>query len=160
MVKNHPAFHGGISVEIEAPKVVRAWVDEEAVKQVFYNLALNSVEALSGGGRLTIRLGSSPGEGPGFATVAFEDDGPGIEAADLKHVFEPFFTRKSAGTGLGLAISSKIVAEHGGRIELRSRKGRGTVATVRLPLDRSQESRILCKPETSHLLVDAANRAE
>lgn len=160
LVKNHPAFHGGIAVEIEAPAVVRAWVDEETVKQVFYNLALNAVEALGQGGRLRIRLDSSPGEGPGFAVVAFEDDGAGIEADDLRHVFEPFFTRKNTGTGLGLAISSKIVEEHGGRIELRSNKGLGTVATVYLPLDRSQDPRILCKPETSHVLVDAANRAE
>jgi signal transduction histidine kinase len=160
LVKHHPAFHSGIGVEIEAPAVVRAWVDEETVKQVFYNLALNAVEALPDGGRLRISLDSSPSEGAGFAVVAFEDDGAGIEESDLGQVFEPFFTRKSTGTGLGLAISSKIVEEHGGRIELRSNRGRGTVATVYLPLDRSQDPRILCNLETSHVLVDAANRAE
>ncbi|MFZ1946568.1 MAG: ATP-binding protein [bacterium] len=160
LVRNHPSFHGGIIVETSAGPSVRAWVDEETVKQVFYNLALNAVEAMPSGGRLKIGLEASSGESPGCAVVRFEDQGVGIDQADLKRIFEPFFTRKQAGTGLGLAIASKIVEEHGGRIEITSRKGSGTVATVFLPRHRTQDSRIWCGLDASQVLVDAANTAE
>jgi two-component system sensor histidine kinase PilS (NtrC family) len=161
LVRNHPSFHGGINVEMSAGgPSVRAWVDEETVKQVLYNLALNAVEAMPSGGRLKIGLEASSGEAPGYAVVRFEDQGVGIDEVDLKRIFEPFFTRKQAGTGLGLAIASKIVEEHGGRIEITSTKGLGTVATVYLPRHRTQDSRIWCDLDTSQVLVDAANTAE
>jgi two-component system sensor histidine kinase PilS (NtrC family) len=160
LVRNHPSFHGGVIVETSAQPSARAWVDEETVKQVFYNLALNAVEAMPSGGRLKIGLEASAGEAPEYAVVRFEDQGVGIDQADLKRIFEPFFTRKQAGTGLGLAIASKIVEEHGGRIEIISSKGSGTVATVYLPRHRTQDSRIWCGLDTSQVLVDAANTAE
>jgi signal transduction histidine kinase len=62
------------------------------------------------------------------------DSGPGIAAADLPQIFEPFFTRKGAGTGLGLSITQRIVEEHHGRIEVESRSGEGACFTVTFPL--------------------------
>lgn len=156
LVKNHPSFKETIEVEVQAPKLVEAFLDEETIKQVFYNLALNAVEAMPSGGKLTISLGASSRGGREYAIVAFADNGVGIDRADLEQVFEPFFTRKKAGTGLGLAISSKIVQEHGGTIEMRSIKGSGTTATVYLPVDRSRDSRIHCDVESSHVLVETA----
>ncbi len=159
LVRNHPSFNNGVRVELDVPSVVKAWVDEETIKQVFYNLALNAVEALPSGGSLKIKLGGPVAEeGTRYATVTFEDNGMGMEQADLKQVFEPFFTRKKAGTGLGLAIASKIVEEHGGKIEMKTSKGLGTAATVYLPLDRLEDSQSHCGFDSSHVLVEAAKQ--
>ena len=68
--------------------------------------------------------------------MSFEDTGVGINADDLRHVFEPFFSRRAdgvKGTGLGLPICKAIVERHGGRIELASQPGEGTRCTVNLP---------------------------
>jgi two-component system sensor histidine kinase PilS (NtrC family) len=160
MVRNHPSFSAGTKINVVAPSQVWARVDEETIKQVFYNLALNAVEALPSGGTLGISLTASTMDGAEHAVVTFKDTGVGIGEEDLKQIFEPFFTRKKAGTGLGLAIASKIVEEHGGRIDIVSSKGSGTVATVCLPAHRSQDSRSCSGSDTADVLAEAANRAE
>jgi len=160
LVRNHPSFSEQTSVEVIAPQTVTARVDEETIKQVFYNLALNAVEALPSGGSLEITLSRSHRDGEDQALVIFEDTGVGIEEGDLRQLFEPFFTRKKAGTGLGLAIAAKIVEEHGGRIDITSKKGAGTVATVSLPVHRVHNSRIWSGSNTADVLADAAQRAE
>ncbi len=95
------------------------------LRQVFLTLLVNGLEAMPQGGTLTVRAGRL-GEGEVFAEVA--DEGPGIPEADLPRIFEPFFTTKppGQGTGLGLPIAQGIVADHGGRIEVRSRVGEGS----------------------------------
>lgn len=139
LVRNHPSFSEGIEVEIRGSEEVVASVDEETIKQVFYNLAINAVEAIGGNGKLVITLEPSTEiEGRAFACIRFEDNGAGIDQDDLKRVFEPFFTRKESGTGLGLAIASRIVEDHGGWIDIKSAKGKGTVVSVYLPVDRSE----------------------
>jgi two-component system, NtrC family, sensor histidine kinase PilS len=158
LVRNHPSFTSGVRVELEAPASVKAWVDEDTIKQVFYNLALNAVEALRPGGVLKVKLGASRAEGTGYAWITFQDNGVGIDQDDLKHVFEPFFTRKRSGTGLGLAIASKVVQEHGGRIEIASTKGQGTAATVYLPLDRPEDVAARCDFDASSVLAVAAKQ--
>jgi signal transduction histidine kinase len=65
--------------------------------------------------------------------ISVSDDGPGIPPDDLPRLFEPYFTTKQAGTGLGLAIAERIVEEHGGRIDVASRPGRGATFTLWLP---------------------------
>ena len=72
--------------------------------------------------------------------VYVQDEGIGIPADDLTHLFEPFFTSKAAdgGTGLGLSVAVDIVQEHGGRIEVRSEVGSGTCLYVYLPAERTQ----------------------
>ena len=158
LVKNHPSFNDRMKVEVEAPSIVRARVDDETIRQVFYNLALNAVEALHSGGILEIKLTTCCAEeGTRYAVVTFEDNGVGIDQRDLKQVFQPFFTRKKMGTGLGLAIAAKIVEEHHGKIEIKSTKGLGTAATVYLPLDRSDSSNTYSGMD-SHVLVDAATK--
>jgi signal transduction histidine kinase len=69
--------------------------------------------------------------------VAVSDTGPGIPRERLDRVFEPFYTGKPDGTGLGLAIAERIVAAHGGRIEIDSAPGRGTRVTLLFPLGAS-----------------------
>ena len=65
--------------------------------------------------------------------VSISDSGAGIRAADLPHIFEPFFSTKPAGSGIGLALVHRIVQEHGGDIDVRSFDGQGTTFTITLP---------------------------
>ncbi len=99
--------------------------------QVFLNLVINAIEAMSGGGRLTIIATPEPGQ----VSVAFENTGPVIPEEHLNTIFDPFFTTKSEGTGLGLPISHNIVQQHGGTLTARNLSdNQGVVFTVTLPI--------------------------
>jgi signal transduction histidine kinase len=113
------------------PEVPALTVNEGQMRQVFLGLASNALEAMEGGGVLTIRSRRRRGE----VDVEFEDEGPGIPDELLGRIFDPFFTTKppGQGTGLGLAIAQGIVADHGGRIEVTSRPGKGSLFRVVLP---------------------------
>lgn len=119
-----------ITFRAEHDGEVLARGDAEKLKQVLINLVVNGRDALGEGGTLTVRVLDDAQKGPGFEVV---DDGPGIEPAILADVFTPFFTTKEAGTGLGLSIVRKIVAQHGGSIDISSAPGKGTRIEVRLP---------------------------
>lgn len=102
--------------------------DADQLKQVFFNLLDNAVEAMQDGGVLTVEC---RGNG-GIVQVEIADTGEGI-AADKGRLFEPFYTTKPKGVGIGLTIADRIVRNHGGRIEARNREGGGSVFTVVLP---------------------------
>ena len=106
-------------------------VNEGQLRQVFLGIASNALEAMGPGGPLTIRTRRRRHE----VEIEFEDEGPGIPEDLLGRIFEPFFTTKPAGqgTGLGLAIAQGIVTDHGGRIEVTSRVGKGSIFRVVLP---------------------------
>jgi signal transduction histidine kinase len=103
------------------------------LNQVFMNLLVNAAQAIPGRGEVTVESGTEGDQ----VFVRVSDTGEGIPAERLERIFEPFFTTKQPGrgTGLGLAISRSIVEEHGGRLEVASREGRGTAFTVRLPVE-------------------------
>jgi len=145
MVKNHPRFVDGVVVALDAAQEVTLPVDGENVKQVFYNLAVNAIEAIGTSGRLDITLESGvERDSIRCARIGFKDDGEGMDDEDLAHIFRPFYTSKRSGTGLGLAIASKIVEEHGGAIDMQSKKGEGTVVWVYLPLERNTGEEAYC----------------
>ncbi|MDO8990444.1 MAG: ATP-binding protein [Sideroxyarcus sp.] len=102
------------------------------INQVFMNLLMNAAQAIKEHGRITIRTGQEKEN----VWVEVEDTGCGIEPGNLKRIFDPFFTTKPVGqgTGLGLSLSYSIVKKHGGRIEVRSEVGKGTVFRVVLPM--------------------------
>jgi signal transduction histidine kinase len=114
--------------------------DRSSLKQVFINLVFNAVDAMPGGGTLTVTTRLC--QGPDSPTdqrhleVVFADTGYGIAGHDLDHIFEPFYTTKqrSKGTGLGLFVSYGIIERHGGTIGVESELGVGTLITIRLPL--------------------------
>ena len=112
----------------ELPLIV---LNEGQFRQVFLGLASNALEAMDGRGRLTIRTRRERSD----VHVEFADAGPGIAEDVLARIFDPFFTTKppGQGTGLGLAIAQSIVADHGGRIEVDSRVGIGSLFRVVLP---------------------------
>jgi signal transduction histidine kinase len=122
-----------------ADDLPRVRADAEQLRQVFLNLALNAVQAMEKGGRLQIstalRKGNRRGGPAQLLEVRFRDTGPGIPQAVLKNLFIPFYTTKEKGTGLGLPISQRIIENHGGTIEVRSRPGAGATFTVVLPTE-------------------------
>ncbi|MCU1245654.1 MAG: Sporulation kinase [Acidobacteria bacterium] len=104
--------------------------DGDQIRQVFWNIARNAVQAMPSGGILTVR--TEP-DGESY-NIVFADSGRGMSDADLRRLFQPFRTNFPSGTGLGMAISYRIVQEHGGRIDVTSREGAGTTITVSLPV--------------------------
>jgi two-component system sensor histidine kinase HydH len=99
-------------------------------KQVFLNLILNAVQAMTDGGQLHVIAEACDN----WVTCRFIDNGPGIPKENLERIFNPFFTTKQEGTGLGLAITSRIVENAGGRIKVESEEGQGTTFTLKLRL--------------------------
>jgi len=113
------------------PRLPDVWMDDEQMRQVFMNLAVNSCEAMERGGALEINATRA---GEDTVRVSFADSGPGIDPEGMERLFEPFFTTKDGGTGLGLAMANKIVTAHGGSIEYRNGE-RGAVFTIVLPVE-------------------------
>ncbi|HLO09113.1 MAG TPA: ATP-binding protein [Desulfobacteria bacterium] len=120
-------------------------VDIAQMKQVVMGLCLNASEAMAGGGRLSVRTYSEPGDGRIVLEVS--DTGPGIDAKTMPRIFEPFFTTKGVGRGMGLAAIRGIVDNHGGEIRVVSREGRGTTCTVLLPVSAVPEAAALPSTE-------------
>ena len=106
------------------------WADGTQIKQVFLNLLLNAMQAMSHGGTLTVRIAVSGGS----LLTAVMDEGEGISPEVRAKLFEPFFSTKQGGTGLGLSISQRIIEGHNGRLRLSSQPGAGTSVIIRLPL--------------------------
>lgn len=104
-------------------------MDAEQVQQVVFNVVLNAIQASPTGALIDVRVTAEPG----WVVLQVDDRGVGIDPAQRERVFEPFVTTKAQGTGLGLAVSQRIIAAHGGRLELRARPGGGTSARVALP---------------------------
>jgi signal transduction histidine kinase len=112
--------------------------DERAMKQVFLNLLSNAIKFSKDGGRVNIRVIADQ---PGWAVVEFKDRGIGMNEEELNRALQPFgqakpaTTRNYGGTGLGLPITKGLVEAHGGRLEIDSNAGIGTVVSVSLPID-------------------------
>src|SRR5258705_10091860 len=119
----------GIRISVAAPPALSALGDARLLSRILANLVGNAVEALGRGGE--VRLSAERhGE---RVEVAVEDDGPGVAAAILPRLFDPYFSAKSGGTGLGLAIAKKLVEEHGGSISAENRAPSGLRVRFDLP---------------------------
>ena len=104
-------------------------LDRDQMKQAFYNVIKNSLEAVSRHGKLRIQSELDDTH----VILRFSDTGGGMSAENLSRVFEPYFTTKPSGTGLGLLIVRRIVREHGGELSIESSEGKGLTVTIRLP---------------------------
>ena len=104
-------------------------LDRDQMKQAFYNVIKNSLEAVHRHGALRIRTDLDDTH----VIIQFVDSGGGMSAEKLSRVFEPYFTTKPSGTGLGLLIVRRIVREHGGELSIESTEGKGLTVTIRLP---------------------------
>ncbi|MFQ5597013.1 MAG: nitrogen regulation protein NR(II) [Nitrospiria bacterium] len=122
--------------EMTEPIVV--FVDPNQLKQVFWNLGNNAFQAMPSGGTLTLSARRMSLKGKeATAEIAIQDTGEGIGKDEVRKIFNPFFTTKSAGSGLGLAIVQRIIEEHYGRIAVESRPGR-TIFRISLPIDAAE----------------------
>ncbi len=113
--------------------------DAEMLKQVFLNILLNAIQAMTDGGSLRIETAVSPlrsEDGMRNVEVKISDTGIGITRDNLKKIFDPFFSTRERGSGLGLAIVHNIVHAHGGSIDVGSTEREGTVFSITLPLFR------------------------
>ena len=104
--------------------------DSTQLKQVFWNLARNSINAMPEGGDISIRLENVPDN---RVQIVFEDSGVGMSPEQVERLFEPFSNSTSGGTGLGLSIVYQIIRDHDGVINVKSFEGEGTVITIVLP---------------------------
>jgi len=112
-------------------------LDRSRLQQVFLNLALNAFRAMQAGGSLTLRLAESADRRN--VSITFLDQGSGIAPDHLARIFEPGFTTTAGSPGLGLAVCRRVVEQHGGRIEVESALGRGTVFAIHLPVEGVRE---------------------
>jgi signal transduction histidine kinase len=131
LIAAQAAEHGVEATLNEEGQVPRVVADKDALRSVFTNLLLNSLEALDGeGGSVSIKLSS---ESIDCARVEISDTGRGIAADDIAKIFEPYYSTKETGTGLGLAIVKKAIDDHDGSISVTSKEGTGTTFTIILP---------------------------
>ncbi|GBD95075.1 sporulation kinase E [bacterium BMS3Abin05] len=135
--------------EIYDENLPKIFVDLNQIQQVFINLILNAVDAMSEGGHLVIKARAVTTRVEAvdrrrkifrnkrlkslYTEVLVKDTGSGIQQAHLEAIFDPFFTTKSQGTGLGLSIVYRILEEHGGNIKVTSEPGKGTTFALLLP---------------------------
>ncbi len=140
-----------IRVDASLPQdIPRVMADADQLKQAFYNIIRNAVQAMPEGGLLQIVCTVSDE----FVDVRFADTGSGISPEDLSCIMEPYFSTTAGGTGLGLLIVERIVRSHGGELVIES-SDEGAAFTVRLPL-RDRQVRLL---ESAGLTVDSTARA-
>ncbi len=114
------------------PEPVFISADSTQIKQIFWNLARNSIQAMKDGGKLTIKLAPLS---LSRIRITFEDTGNGMTPDQVEQLFEPFAKSTSGGTGLGLSIVYQIIRDHNGTINVRSIEGEGTTITVELPAE-------------------------
>ena len=134
-----PLRDRGVSVQrVYDPQLPEILADPAEIRQLFLNLIRNGVEAMPGGGELTLRTryerSSQRCGGLAVAVAEIIDQGVGFDPEIERHLFTPFFTTKEGGTGLGLAICLRIVEDHGGAMEAASQPGKGSSFRVMLPL--------------------------
>jgi signal transduction histidine kinase len=111
-------------------------LDPEQLKEVIINIIINACEAMGQGGSIVIQENTvTEQEKIRSAVIRISDNGPGIPDAMQSNIMEPFFTTKEEGTGLGLSIASRIVQEHGGRLDIESEEGRGSTFIITLPAE-------------------------
>lgn len=131
---SHQASIQSIRIEKKIkPDIPRIMIDKGQIQQVFINILLNAIEAMPQGGTLTV----SSAIQDQMLTIGFADTGAGIPEENLRKIFDPFFTTKKQGrgTGLGLSVSYGIIERHHGKLEVKSKVGKGTTFTIRLPIE-------------------------
>lgn len=128
----HRTLPANLKVVREYGDALPTRADPQRLRQAIWNLCLNAVQAMPDGGELRVGARSLRERG-GRLQIAIADTGQGIADSDLPHIFEPFFSTKPEGSGIGLALVYRVLEEHGGSIEVRSRVAEGTTFILTLP---------------------------
>jgi signal transduction histidine kinase len=128
------SFNVSVMVNRNQP-LPEIWADPDQLKEVLVNLMVNACEAMVKGGSIEVTEAEDFVAGLGrVVRIRIQDTGPGIPASMQEKIFQPFFSSKEEGTGLGLSIAARIIEEHGGSIDVKSRSGEGATFTLTLPL--------------------------
>jgi two-component system nitrogen regulation sensor histidine kinase NtrY len=130
------ALYSGIFAEVRieqrfAPGLPLVRLDPEQIRRVLINLVDNAIEAMGRRGHIVVEMQHDTANG--VARVVVADDGPGIPPGEREKLFLPYYSTKRRGSGLGLAIVRRILAEHGGNIDVGENAPRGTRFTIELP---------------------------
>lgn len=131
LLEHSPDKKPSHTLEVSVPGIpVKLFADPTQIKQIFWNLARNAIQAMPDGGKF--RIEASPVDAE-RTRIVFSDTGVGMSPEQVEKLFEPFSESTTGGTGLGLSIVYQIVRDHSGVINIRSREGEGTTITVELP---------------------------
>ena len=150
LLRHSPDVTGNhVIKETLPPNPVFVSADSTQLKQVFWNLARNSINAMPDGGEISIRLETVPNNRVQFV---FEDSGVGMSPEQVERLFEPFSNSTSGGTGLGLSIVYQIIRDHDGVINVKSFEGEGTVITIILP--RASKNPAIAETQNIHDTVE------
>ncbi|WP_242270955.1 ATP-binding protein [Bacillus cereus group sp. BfR-BA-01425] len=129
-VMGKPALNQGVHIQgIYSKDIPSITCDEKRLKQVFFNLIKNAIEAMSVGGTITIKVTVEDA-----IIVQVKDEGCGIPKDKIPKLNEAFYTTKETGTGLGLVVTEKIIKDHNGKMSFESEVGVGTTVKVVLPI--------------------------
>ena len=129
----HRALPPNLKIIREFGLTLSARVDPQQMRQAIWNLCLNAVQAMpDAGGEIRVGGCLMPGDSAPLQ-IWIADTGQGIADEDLPHIFEPFYSTKPDGSGLGLALVYRVMQDHGGQVEAKSRLGEGTTFTLTLP---------------------------
>jgi len=118
------------------PGLPEVCVDADLIKNVFWNIFLNSVDAVEYNGYIELSIKSSQIDEVEAINIAISDNGRGIQSDVIEKIFEPYYSTKSQGSGLGLSVVKKIIDDHNGQVEVNSEVNKGTRFTIQLPLNR------------------------
>ena len=119
---------------IELGELPKIEADNDMIKRIFVNLAINGIQSMKEK-RGTLKVSTK--ETNGFIEVKFKDIGIGIKKENIPKIFTPFFTTKAQGMGVGLSICKRLVEIHDGSIKVESEEGKGSIFTVKLPIQRN-----------------------
>ena len=119
----------GIKVSVQAGVIPKVFADEGLLKQLYFNILRNAMEAMDEGGSIKISASSDDD----YVKISFADSGCGMDESAMANLFEPYFTTKPDGHGLGMMIIQGIIRAHNGKIDVDSKKGEGTKISIWLP---------------------------
>jgi signal transduction histidine kinase len=132
-VQEQSVRNGDVNFENECPDSAGLILGERLrLKEVLINMIQNGVEAMPDGGLLRVWVDANE-DAKEHVSIHIRDTGVGIPEGEVNKVFDPFYTTKPQGIGLGMAIAHKVIAGHGGSIDLESVEGDGTMVTIELP---------------------------
>ncbi|MDJ0720380.1 MAG: ATP-binding protein [Desulfobacterales bacterium] len=129
LVEQDRRFHNTVTIEQSGPCGLWIVMDPDHFRQILWNLLLNAVEAIDGGGVVGVSVDTTK---DGFVAIRISDDGCGISETQMQSIFDPFYTSKPHGTGLGLSIVHSILESYDGWLEVESRPGQGTHFTMKI----------------------------
>ncbi|MGQ3684787.1 MAG: PAS domain S-box protein [Candidatus Loosdrechtia sp.] len=121
--------------EVYESVLPRVCIDPDLIHQALWNLLINSLDAMPNGGEIRIMVRKTTLFLRDAVEIVLSDNGNGIPSQNLDKIFEPFYTTKSEGTGLGLSVVQRIIDDHGGTVDVKSKENKGTTFFIKLPIE-------------------------